>query len=161
MQSFRPDLPLSAVQYIRRLSGSTQAYLMSASSGGLFAVKFQNNPYGGRALASEFLAIRLGLWLGLPMAEVEVIEVSEWLVNHSLLRIENKDRLIRCASGRQLALRYMPRALESLAQRSFSRVKNSQDLVRVLAFDKWIANCDNRQAVFRKQREAQLPRNAY
>ena len=104
VQSYRPE-PLAAVQYVRRLNGSTQAHLVLASNGGLFAVKFQNNPYGGRALASELLATRLGLWLGLPMAEVEVIEVSEWLVNHSLLRIENEDRLTRCASGRQLALR--------------------------------------------------------
>jgi hypothetical protein len=137
---------------LRRLNGSTQAHLILASNGGQFAVKFQNNPYGGRALASELLATRLGLWLGLPMAEVEVIEISEWLVNQSLLRIENDDRLTRCASGRQLALRYMPDALESVPQKSFGRVLNAQDLVRALAFDKWIGNCDNRQAVFTKYR---------
>ncbi len=46
---------------------------MRASDGELYAVKFQNNPDRSRALASEFLATRLGLWLGLPMAQVEVI----------------------------------------------------------------------------------------
>jgi hypothetical protein len=59
--------------------------------------------------------------------------------------------LTRCASGRQLALRYMPDALESVPQRSFGRVVNSQGLIRTLAFDKWIGNCDNRQAVFTKR----------
>jgi hypothetical protein len=40
-------------------------------------------------LANEFLATRLGLWLGLPMPQVAVIEVSDWLIaNNPDLRIE-------------------------------------------------------------------------
>jgi hypothetical protein len=143
--------PLSAVRHIRRLNGSTQAHLMEASDGGLYAVKFQNNPQSARALASEFLASRLGSWLGLPMPQVEVIQVSDWLVNHDLLRIETDNRLTRCASGRQLAFRYIPDALESLPRGSFHRVTNSEDFIQILPFDKWTANCDNRQAVFVKQ----------
>src|SRR5579864_3414886 len=97
-QPLRPDAPLYAVRHVRRLNGGTQAHLMQASDGDLYAVKFQNNPFSARALASEFLATRLGLWLGLPMPQVEVIEVSDWLVNHELLRIEADHRLTRCAS---------------------------------------------------------------
>src|ERR1700746_2839902 len=83
-----PGLPLFAVRYLRKLNGGTQAHLMQASDGDLYAVKFQNTPSTARALASEFLATRLGLWLGLPMPLVEIIEVPEALVNHVLLRIE-------------------------------------------------------------------------
>lgn len=149
-QPVRSDWFISAVQHLRRLNGGTQAHLMRASDGELYAVKFQNNPKSARALVSEFLATRLGYWLGLPMPQVEVIEVSDWLVNHNLLRIEAENRLIRCASGRQLALRYLPDSIESLPQKSLARVKNIEDFVRVLPFDKWMANCDNRQAVFVK-----------
>ncbi len=125
---------------------------MQASNESLYAIKFQNNPFTSRALVSEFLATRLGLWLGLPMPQVEVIEVSDWLVNHELLRIETDHRLTRCASGRQLAFRYIPDALESLPNRRLQKLLNSQSLIRVLALDKWTANCDNRQAVFAKQK---------
>ena len=124
---------------------------MEASDGGLYAVKFQNNPQSARALASEFLATRLGLWLGLPMPQVEIIQISDWLVTHDLLRIETDNRLTRCASGRQLAFRYMPDALEHLPRGLFDRVTNREDFIRVLPFDKWTGNCDNRQAVFVRQ----------
>lgn len=152
-QAFRPDIPLYAVRYIRKLNGGTQAHLMQASEGGLYAVKFQNNPFSARALASEFLATRLGLWLGLPMPQVEIIEVPDSLVNRELLRIENENRLIRCASGRQLAFRYISYALETLPDGSLKEVTNRQDFLRVLPFDQWTANCDNRQAVFTKDKK--------
>jgi hypothetical protein len=82
------------------------------------------------------------------MPQVEVIEVPDWLVNHELLRIEMDNRLTRCASGRQLAFRYIADAQDSLPTRSRQKLLNSQDLICVLALDKWTANCDSRQAVF-------------
>ena len=147
-QPSRFERSLFAVEYIRTLNGGTQAHLMRASDRGFYAVKFQNNPQSARALVSEFLATRLGLWLGLPMAQVEIIEVSDGLVNHDLLRIEADHRLTRCASGRQLGLRYLPHSLRSLPQEAFGRVTNKDDFLRVVPFDKWTANCDNRQAIF-------------
>lgn len=147
-QPWRLEWPLTAVQHVRTLNGGTQAHLMRASDGSLYVVKFQNNPHSARALASEFLATRLGSWLGLPMPQVEVIEVSDGLVNHDLLRIETDHGLTRCASGRQLGLRYLSHSLGSLPQEAFSQLTNKEDFLRVVPFDKWTANCDNRQAVF-------------
>ena len=68
---------LSAVQQVRRMRGGSQSHLMRASDGGFVVVKFQNNPQSVRVLANEFLATRIGLYLGLPMPEVAVIEVSD------------------------------------------------------------------------------------
>lgn len=149
-QPLCPHCPLSAVRYVHRLNGGSQAHLLEASDGGLYAVKFQNNPFNARALASEFLATRLGLWLGLPMPPVVIIEMPDWLVNRDLLRIEIDDRkrLVRCASGRQLAFRYVSSALEVLPHGSLKELTNRQDFIRVLPFDQWTANCDNRQALF-------------
>jgi hypothetical protein len=74
---------LSAVQQIRRMRGGSQSHLMRASDGHYYITKFQNNPQHCRILANEFLASRLGLYLGLPMPKVAVIEVSDWLVSNS------------------------------------------------------------------------------
>lgn len=146
--------PLTAVQFLRTLRGGTQAHLMRASDGDLYAVKFQNNPFSARSLASEFLATRLGLWLGLPMPHIAVIEVPDWLVNHELLRIEIDDekRLVRCATGRQLGIRYLAHALTALPK-SVRDLTNRQDLIRVVPFDQWTANCDNRQVIFVEEKK--------
>lgn len=141
---------LSAAAYIRTLQGATQAHLMRASDGLLHAVKFQNNPHNSRTLASEYLATRLGLWLGLPMPQVAVIDVPESLVNQSLLRIETDDRLTRCASGRQLAIRYIHDAETKMPRNPARHVFNWFDILRVLPFDKWTGNCDHRQVMFAK-----------
>ena len=80
---------LSAVQQIRRMRGGSQSHLMRASDGHFYITKFQNNPQHVRVLANEFLASRIGLRLGLPMPQAQVIEVSEWLVTNTPdLRIE-------------------------------------------------------------------------
>jgi hypothetical protein len=137
------------------MNGGTQSHLLRASDGLLYGIKFQNNPQHARILASEFLATKIGLWLGLPMPQVEVINVPEWLVNHTLeLRIESDCKLVRCSSGRQLAFRYVAgdqgKVFHRLSRKMFQGVINRQDFVRVLIFDKWVGNCDGRQAIFKK-----------
>src|SRR5437879_2878453 len=99
--------PLSAIQHIRKMRGGTQAHLMRGSDGNLYVVKFQTNPIHPRVLANEFLAARLGFWLGLPMPQVGVIEVSSWLIAHSpALLLKLAESQIPCSGGLQLASRY-------------------------------------------------------
>ena len=73
---------ISAVQHLRPLRGGAQAHLLKASDGFCYVTKFQNNPQHIRVLANEMLATSLGLALGLPMPRVEVIEVSDSLIEH-------------------------------------------------------------------------------
>jgi len=151
----RPSL--SAVSHIRKMRGGSQAHLMRASDGNLYITKFQNNPGGIRALASEFFATKLALFLGLPMAEVHVIEVPDSLIADTPeLRIEIDGSILRCASGPQLGSRYAGdpgrgRVFDHMPQSQFHRVVNRSDVARMLAFDKWTGNCDGRQAVFVKR----------
>src|SRR5438045_7800341 len=99
---------LEAVQQIKRLRGGSQSHLMRASDGNFWVVKFQNNAQHFRVLANEFFASRLGTYLGLPMPEVAVIEVCDWLIAHTPeLRVTVDGHEIPCSSGLQLASRYV------------------------------------------------------
>lgn len=154
--------PLHAVQHIRRMRGGSQAHLIRASDNNFYVVKFQNNPQHIRVLAGEYLGNRLGNLLALPMPEVRVIDVSEWLISNTPdLRIESAGMSIPCTAGLQLGSRYaadiwQDQVFDYLPESLFERVKNREDFPRMLVFDKWTGNCDGRQAVFVKHRGERL-----
>lgn len=145
---------IHAVQHIRRMRGGAQAHLLRASDNHYYVTKFQNNPQHIRVLASEYLATKLGILLGLPMPEARVIDVSETLIAATpALQIEVAGHFTPCASGPQFASRYIAdpaadRIFDYLPMSMFERIENRGDFAKVLAFDKWTGNCDGRQAVF-------------
>ena len=99
---------ISAVQHLRPLRGGAQSHLLKASDGACYVTKFQNNPQHIRVLANEMLATNLGLALGLPMPRVEVIEVSDRLIEETEdLRLNLGGSKIPCRSGKQLASLYV------------------------------------------------------
>ncbi len=114
----------------------------------------QNNPQHIRVLANEMLATKLGLALGLPMSRVEVIEVSESLIEQTEdLRISLGGAKISCRSGRQLGSLYVGcespgMTFDYLPRELLQRVVNVGDFPRVLILDKWACNSDGRQAIF-------------
>ena len=119
---------ISAVQHLRPLRGGAQSHLLNASDGACYVTKFQNNPQHIRVLANEMLATRLGLTLGLPMPQVEVIEVSDWLIEHTEdLRIQLGGQRIPCRSGKQLGSLYVGSpgmTLDYLPQELLRRASN-------------------------------------
>jgi hypothetical protein len=145
---------ISAVQHLRPLRGGAQAHLLRASGGLCYVTKFQNNPQHIRVLANEMLATNLGLALGLPMPRVEVIDVSDWLIEHTEdLRISLGGAKIPCCSGKQLGSLYMGcespgMSFDYLPGELLQRVVNIGDFARVLVLDKWTCNSDGRQAIF-------------
>ena len=147
---------LEAVQHIKRMRGGSQAHLMRASDRSYQVVKFQNNAQHVRVLANEYLGSRLGLKLGLPMPQVDIIEVGEWLIQNTAdLRIESAGCVKLCSSGLQLASRYAADvekawAFDHLPESMFPKVRNRSDFGRCVVFDKWTGNADGRQAVFSK-----------
>jgi hypothetical protein len=126
--------------------------LLRASDDNWYVTKFQNNPQHIRVLANEMLATRLGLALGLPMPRVEVLEVPDWLIEHTEdLRIQLAGQRIPCRSGKQLGSLYVGSpgmTLDYLPQELLARVSNVADFARVLVLDKWACNADGRQAVY-------------
>ncbi|PYP86021.1 MAG: hypothetical protein DMG65_19755 [Candidatus Angelobacter sp. Gp1-AA117] len=153
----QPHPVLAAVQHIRTMRGGSQAHLLAASDGNLYITKFQNNPQHVRILASEFLATRLAHALHLPVPKVEVIMVSDCLIEENpSLRIEIAGKITPCSSGLHLGLRYaadlwQDRIFDYLSEARFGSILNKEDFWRILAFDKWLGNCDSRQVVFTRR----------
>ena len=150
------DIPLQAVQHLRPMRGGSQSHLMRASDGAFYVVKFQNNPQHIRVLANEFLAGRLARLLDLPVPEVKIIAVSDWLVRHSAeMRVRSAAGSALCSSGRQLGSLHSRGEAEGdlfdyLPDPILEQVTNLRDFARMLVFDKWTSNDDGRQAIFRK-----------
>lgn len=155
---------ISAIHHLRPLRGGAQSHLLRASDGACYVTKFQNNPQHIRVLANEMFATNLGLALGLPMPRVEVIEVSDWLIEQiEDLRISLGGAQIPCRSGKQLGSLYVGyespcMTLDFLPRELLHSVRNLSDFARVLVLDKWTSNSDGRQAIFwkasRRQRYA-------
>jgi hypothetical protein len=150
---------ISAVQHIRPLRGGSQAQLLRASDGAYYVCKFLNNPQHTRVLANEMLATRLGLLLGLPLPQVEIIDVSSWLIEHSPdFRIDLAGSRIPCAPGRHCGSLYVEEPESSLVVdylpgEWLREVSNTGDFARVIVIDKWTGNADGRQAVFTRKRQ--------
>jgi hypothetical protein len=108
-------------------------------------------------LANEFFGSRIGSYLGLPIPEVAVIEVSEWLIEHTpAMRIVIAGHEVPCSSGLQLASRYVANpetelVFDYLPESLMKKNRHIGDEIsRLLVLDKWTGNTDGRQAVFSK-----------
>jgi hypothetical protein len=142
------------------MRGGAQGQLMLGADGHVYVVKFQNNPQHLRVLANEFLASRLASAAGLSAPEVELVEVSSWLIDNTPdLEIDMGRTKEKCRPGLQFGSRFagglMPgQAVDYLPEEQLAEVRNLSEFAGILALDKWTGNANGRQAVFaRKQRE--------
>jgi hypothetical protein len=133
---------------------------MRCSDGYFYVVKFQNNPQHQRVLANELLATRLADLAGLPVPATALVEVGEWLAEHTPeLQIQLAHDVISCRPGLQFGSRYVVNPLEGqvfdyIPVEMLDRVRNLEAFAGMLVFDKWTGNADGRQAAFwRKLRE--------
>jgi len=140
------------------MRGGAQSHLMLGADGELYVVKFQNNPQHVRVLANELLASRLGALVGLSVPACEVVEVTEWLIEHTPeLDMELGHSREVCRPGLQFGSRLvgglMPGQLvDYLADEHLVEVRNLPEFAGMLALDKWTCNVNGRQAVYHKKR---------
>ena len=153
-------LAVQAIQHIRRMRGGAQGQLMLGADGHAYVVKFRNNPQHQRVLANEFLASKLAKAAGLTAPEVELVDVSEWLVeNTPELEVDLGRMRVKCEAGLQFGSRFvgglMPgQVVDYLPEEQLVEVRNLSEFAGILALDKWTGNANGRQAVFTKrQRE--------
>jgi hypothetical protein len=142
------------------MQGGAQGHLMLGADGNAYVVKFQNNPQHLRVLANEFLASRIAKAAGLTAPDVDLVEVSEWLIgNTAELEIDLGHNRVKCKPGLQFGSRFvgglMPgQVVDYLPEEKLEELTNLAEFAGILALDKWTGNCNGRQAVFtRKQRE--------
>lgn len=133
---------------------------MLGSDGHAYVVKFQNNPQHMRVLANEFLASRLAMAAGLTAPEVDLVDVSSWLIDNTPeLEMDLGRTRARCQPGLQFGSRFvgglMPgHVVDYLPEEQLAEVKNLNEFAGILGLDKWTGNANGRQAVFtRKGRE--------
>jgi hypothetical protein len=143
------------------MRGGAQSQLMLGADGRLWVVKFKNNPQHLRVLANELIATRLAAAVGLPVPECDVLEVTEWLVEHTAEMYVDLGRgqKVRCSAGLQFGSQYvgglMPgQVVDYLPETQMDEIRNMAEFAGMLCLDKWAGNCNGRQAVFsRKPRE--------
>lgn len=144
-----------AVEFIRRMRGGSQPFLIGCDDGDTYVVKFKNNPQHVRILANEMLASRLALLIGLPVPGRAVVEVSPNLISGSpLLKFETANCEEKCAAGAHFGSRF-PGApsrtlvVDFLPDRLLRRVsKLASIFLGAYVLDKWTCNCDGRQVIF-------------
>ncbi len=143
------------------MRGGAQSQLMLGADSKLWVVKFQNNPQHMRVLANELIATRLADAAGLTVPASEVVEVTEWLVQHTAeMQIDlGRGMRERCRAGLQFGSQFvgglMPgQVVDYLPEPQLDAVRNREEFAGMLVVDKWLGNCNGRQAVFeRKARE--------
>jgi hypothetical protein len=147
-----------AVQTIRPMRGGAQSQLMLASDGNLWVVKFKNNPQHLRVLANELIATRIAEAIGLSVPKTDVVEVSDWLIDHSpgMLVDGVRGTRHRCEAGLQFGSQFvgglMPgQVVDYLPEPQMDEVRNLAEFAGMLVVDKWTGNCNGRQAVFERR----------
>lgn len=146
---------VTAVQHIRSMRGGSQSQLMRCSNNKFYVVKFRNNPQGVRILANEFIFSHLAKLLGLSVPSPAIVEVSEWLVQHSpkLNILIPPNSIMPCDSGLQYGSEYAinpfkGRIVDWLPSEMLMRTRNLSEFSGMFVLDKWACNLDGRQAVF-------------
>ncbi len=136
------------------MRGGAQGHLMRCSDGHFYVVKFRNNPQHLRVLANEMLATRLAERVKLPVPATEVVEVNEWLIEHTQeLSIQLAHNTIPCQAGLQFGSRYvvdpmLGQVFDYMPVEMLGRVRNLETFAGMLALDKWTGNANGRQAAF-------------
>jgi hypothetical protein len=153
---------LRALEQIRRMRGGAQSHLMRCSDKNYYVVKFQNNPQHRRILVNELLGTRLALYMGLPTAPVDIVDVSEELIALTPdLSVELPRSRTPCVPGPQFGSRYPddPRRLtvhDFLPDEQLRNVQNLHAFAGMLVFDKWTCNTNGRQTIFFREVRADV-----
>ena len=146
-----------AREFVRRMRGASQPWLVRCEDDVSYVVKFQNNPQHARVLANEMLASRLARLVGLPAAAPAFVEVSGALIgSNPHLAFEVGDRREPILPGLQFGSRFpgipsQTLVVDFLPDRLLRRVRDLTSVfLGAFVFDKWTCNCDGRQVIFHR-----------
>jgi len=150
-------LRVCAREFVRRMRGASQPWLVRCEDEASYVVKFQNNPQHARVLANEMLASRLARLVGLPAAVPAFVEVSRTLIgSNPHLTVDIGERREPILPGLHFGSRFpgvpsQTLVVDFLPDRLLRRVKDLPSaFVGAFVFDKWTCNCDGRQVIFHR-----------
>lgn len=134
----------------RRMRGGSSAHLLSATDGHDYVVKVANNCQGRRVLANEWLASRIAHALELPAPPCAIVDVPAELTDSSNFRLMLNGRDVPACPGAAFGSRWAAdgELADWIPESLLSCCRNLDEFPGVLAFDKWLCNCDGRQVVF-------------
>lgn len=151
-------MPLTACRHIRKMRGGAQAHLIEADDGQFYVVKFVNNPQHRRILVNELIASVFLRYLQIAAPPYAIISITgDFLRDNPEVGLQLGRSTVFPTLGWHYGSRY-PGDPAKLAVYDFlpdtllRGVNNIADFRGVLAFDKWTANADGRQAVFFRAR---------
>lgn len=151
-------MPVDARRLVRKMRGGAQAHLLEASDGKFYVVKFSNNPQHRRILVNEWIASVFLRHLGLSTPEPAMVRISEeFLASNADVYFQlGRERRLP-ALGWHFGSRYpgdpaRTAVYDFLPDVLLNQVENLGEFPGVLAFDKWAANADSRQAIFIRAR---------
>ena len=145
---------VSAVRFVRRMSGGSQACLVEADDSRRYVVKFRNNPQGRNVLFNDFMATAIQEECGLLVPPCKTIMTSESFFDENreswLLTCDGTERP---EAGLSFASLYMGdvvgrSGLMVLPNRSYSRVHNRASFWLAWLIDIITEQTDRRQVLF-------------
>src|SRR5271157_1929984 len=74
---------ISATEFVYTMTGGSTSALFKCSDDGFYVVKFHGSASCNQSLSTRFLACKLARCVGIPVPEVEIIQVDQWLIDHS------------------------------------------------------------------------------
>jgi HipA-like kinase len=152
-------LRITAVEGICRMHGGSQSQLIRCSDDEYYVVKFQNNPQGARILANELMGTLLARELGLPTAEMAIIDVPRDVIRASkdmTIQLERGRNFCheglcfgsRCPrDGRSTKIWLPARVFDFPFEGLLRQTENLSEFAGMLVFDKWTGNTDDRQVI--------------
>ena len=151
-------MPVTATRLVRKMRGGAQAHLLECDDGGFYVVKFRNNPQHRRVLVNEWISSVFLKYLHVATPDTAVVNLTpEFLDGNADLSMMLGSRTVRPEAGWHFGSRF-PGDPNRLAVYDFlpdvllGKVENPADFPAILAFDKWVGNCDSRQAIFFRAR---------
>ncbi len=152
--------PAVVTECIRKLRGGSQPILARASDGALYVVKFRNNSQGPNLLFNECMGTELFRTAGLSVPSWRVLVVTrEFTDRNAGCWMEAPYGAVPPQEGLCFGSRFLGEQdglFEILPGNSFQRVRNRTDFWIAWLLDVCAAHADNRQVLFKPDREGRL-----
>jgi hypothetical protein len=145
-------MSIQVTRFVRKMRGGAQAHLLECDDGYFYVVKFRNNPQHRRILVNEWIASVFLKYLQIATPEIAIINLSaDFVAANADVHIQLGSRRQAIESGGHFGSRYPgdPASVmvyDFVPDQLLDRVVNQNEFLGVLAFDKWVANADARQA---------------